>query len=338
MELKELRYFRAIAELGTFAKAAAHLRVAQPALSRQIQKLEHDLGVELLLRTSRGVTPTQAGQTLLERTLHLEHEMKEMRREVSGFAKVVTGALRVAVQQPHSILMIPEIVRSYRRQHPEVSLHIIDSYSGDITDGLLSERIDLAIVERPSHEHVDLAITPLWIDNLRLVGPLAAKSSAAFQRGFVSITEVAGLPMIMPCQHHSLRRLVDAAFVRQHLRFEPIFEADGSSMILEMVKAGLGYALMPSCVLQPLVLNGEIAATEVRPAIRRTTSIVTRTSLITDRAVLPFVELVKAAAPELARSERYGPAALYHADVPAALVKERLKTGYEDRDVNGISF
>jgi DNA-binding transcriptional LysR family regulator len=90
VDLKGLRYFRAIAERGTFSKAAAHLRVAQPALSRQIQKLEHDLGVQLLQRTARGVMPTEAGRLLLDRTRQLEQGLEENAPR--------TGALR---RSPH---------------------------------------------------------------------------------------------------------------------------------------------------------------------------------------------------------------------------------------------
>ena len=96
MDLRELRYFRAIAECGTFSRAAAQLNVAQPALSRQVKKLEHELGVELLRRTSRGVVPTEAGQALLQRTTMLEQEVDAARRYVSSMADKVTGALSVA--------------------------------------------------------------------------------------------------------------------------------------------------------------------------------------------------------------------------------------------------
>jgi DNA-binding transcriptional LysR family regulator len=96
VDLKDLKYFRAIAECGTFSKAAAHLRVAQPALSRKIQKLENDLGVQLLQRTARGVTATEAGRVLLGRTQELEQALEDIRREVtvSRSARPARCALR----------------------------------------------------------------------------------------------------------------------------------------------------------------------------------------------------------------------------------------------------
>lgn len=312
MDLKELRYFRAIVECGTLTKASAYLRVAQPALSRQIRKLEHDLGVELLRRTSRGVTPTPAGVALLQRTVNLEHELDVARREVSGFAKRVTGNLHLAVQYPVSTLVMPEIVKAYSRQYPDVALHVVDGVSRSITDGLLSEAIDMAIVDTPSHEHVDLTVFPLWVESLRLVGPRSATFSPLFKRGTATIADVAELSIIIPSKNHAVRRLTEAAFARNHLPFRPAIEADGALMICEMIKAGLGYTLMPPCTYYQMLQQGDLAAIEVRPTIRRVISLVMRTVLLADNMAAPLIELIKQAAPRLAATEQFGPAMLWH--------------------------
>jgi LysR family transcriptional regulator, nitrogen assimilation regulatory protein len=87
MELRELRYFRTVVESGSFSKAAVKLMVAQPSLSRQIRALEHDLGMPLLHRNARGVSPTEAGTVLMERTLRLEEDMDGIRRTFTTMAK-----------------------------------------------------------------------------------------------------------------------------------------------------------------------------------------------------------------------------------------------------------
>jgi len=94
MELRELRYFRTVVESGSFSKAAVKLMVAQPSLSRQIRALEHELGMPLLRRNARGVSPTEAGKVLLERALRLEENMDGIRRAFATLAKRVTGTLR----------------------------------------------------------------------------------------------------------------------------------------------------------------------------------------------------------------------------------------------------
>jgi LysR family transcriptional regulator, nitrogen assimilation regulatory protein len=315
MDLKELRYFRAIAECGTFSKAAAHLRIAQPALSRQIQKLEHGLGVQLLQRTARGVMPTEAGRLLLDRTRQLEQGLEETRHELARYAEAPTGALRVAVQSPLSQIMVPQLLRVLRAAHPGVVLELTEGFSGDLIDGMLDGQLDVAIVDTPTHPHADLKSTPLWVETLQLVCP---GSDPLADRPVITVTELAALPIILPCRKHAIRRLVDTAFERQHLRLQPAIEANGAMMIFELVKAGFGYTLMPSSGHHPWVVSGELRPVEVRPAIRRTISLVTRAALHEHRLVSSFSTLVKDLAPGIAGLQRLGPARLYLGDTATA--------------------
>ncbi len=313
MELRELRYFRAIAECGTFSRAAAQLNVAQPALSRQIKKLEHELGVELLRRNTRGVVPTEAGQALLQRTASLEQELGATRRYVSAMAARVTGTLSVAVQSPVSLFLLPQLVKEYRVRYPGVALHLREGYSGDIMEALLAGHVDIAIVDKPSHSHFDLVAKPLWIETFSLVGPPGAPATTREPGAVASFADLAQLAIISPSRRHVVRRLLDAAFERRSLKFQPLFEADGALMIFEMVKEGLGYAVMPNCTCHPFVVKGELSSIHIRPAIRRTISLVTRAALDEDRVLASFRAMVYAAAPMAAATQRFGPLALYKA-------------------------
>ncbi|AUW58173.1 hypothetical protein C1T17_08700 [Sphingobium sp. SCG-1] len=311
MDLKELRYFRAIVHCGTMCKAAAHLRIAQPALTRQVQKLEHDLGVQLLRRTTRGVTPTPAGLSLMKRTTHLENELDDIRREVSGFAERVTGSLHFAMQYPLTTLMVPDLIVDFKQAYPDVSLHVIENVSRSITDGLLSEQLDLAVVDSPSHDHADLTIIPLWIERLRLVGPASAAKSLLFRKPAATIKDIAALPMIMPTQHHALRRLAEAAFAREKMQFHPALEIDGASTICETVRRGLGYTLMPQAGFHALEQEGGLVAMDVKPEIRRVVSIVTRTVLLQDTKTAALIAKIRDMAPAVAAMPILGPATLY---------------------------
>ncbi len=311
MDLKDLKYFRTIAECGTFSKAAAHLRVAQPALSRKIQKLEHSLGVQLLKRTARGVTPTEAGYAMLQRSARFQAELDELQREIARYSERTTGVVRVAFQAPLSLIMAPLLLKEYRAAYPDVVLELTEGFSGDLIDGLLNERIDLAVADTPSHLHADLNDCQLWVETLQLVGPGGGRVIEQFGPGPLPVRDLANIPLIMPSRRYAIRRLVDAAFERQRLKFKPAIEANGAMMILQLVKAGFGYTLMPSNSIYPWTANGELEAIGVRPAIRRTMSVVTRTALLDDPRVAPLRELVRVVAPEIASQKRFGPAALY---------------------------
>jgi LysR family nitrogen assimilation transcriptional regulator len=310
MDIKGLSYFRAVAEFGTFSKAAAHLRIAQPALSRHMQKLEQELGVVLLQRTSKGMTPTAAGNRLLVRACELQDVLDIIRREMSGYAKEVTGALRVGVQHPHSLSIGPMFVASFRAAFPDVSLYVLDGFNGDLLDRLLNKQIDVAIVQSPSHTHTDFKETPLWLEKLHLVGPASTAASPLFAAGQASLEDLVELPIIMASQKHALRRLVDAAFLQHHRRFRPAIEVDGSLMIFEMVKAGLGYTLMPSSGFHPLLVHGEVATVAIHPSIFRTMSLVARTDLLAERTTTAFSDFIQAEMPNLVGKGRYGQATL----------------------------
>jgi LysR family nitrogen assimilation transcriptional regulator len=311
MELKELRYFRAIAELGTLSKAASRLRVAQPALSRQMGKLEHSLGVKLFSRGARGVTLTPAGIVLLEGSGRVEHAVSEVMKEVTSMSQGSTGLLRIGAQYPVSTTLLPRLIQHYQAAFPSVTLHPSEGYSGEILDALLSERLEVAIVDPPSHPHVDLTAVPLWLSTMRLVGPATAAQTPLFQSARISMEAVAQLPLILPGRAHSLRRLVDQAFARHKIRLQPSIEAEGSLMIFEMVRMGLGYTIFSEAGFHPLEQRGEIVSREIQPVIRRTIGIVTRTSLRDERTVTNFIAMAKEEAKRLVLTERFSHACLY---------------------------
>jgi DNA-binding transcriptional LysR family regulator len=153
---------------------------------------------------------------------------------------------------------------------------------------------------------VDLIDTRLWIEPLLLVGRPGSLSAMRDSNGNLPLREIGSLPVIMPCQRHAIRRLVDAAFDRQHLRFKPAIEANGALMILQLVKAGFGYTLMPSNRVYPWVESGELEAIGIRPVLRRTMSVITRTAVLDDPRVASLREVVLSLAPAITSRKQFG--------------------------------
>ncbi len=325
MDLRALLCFRTVAQLGTISGASSHLRIAQPALTRQLQKLEHSLGVELLHRTHKGVRPTAAGQLLLERTAHLESDLAEVRREVANLSRQVAGPLHLAVQPPLSTLLIPSLVGKFMHEHPGVALHVVDGYSADVTDGLLGEKLDVAIVDSPSHAN-GLTIMPLWVETLQLIGPPAPTRSGTPAAKAVSLAEAGLLPLVLPTQRYTLRKLIDAAFARAQLKARPIIEADGPAMILAMVKAGLGHTLMPTCGCLAEIRADRLDVRETTPSIARPMSIVTRTTLMDELKVGTLIRLARAEAIALLGSEAFGAVKLCEQEEPSPNLPARERT------------
>jgi LysR family transcriptional regulator, nitrogen assimilation regulatory protein len=312
MDLKELRYFRAVVQSGSFSRAAATLMVAQPSLSRQIQRLEHEMGVALLHRQARGVTPTDAGRLLLDRTSHIEEELANIRRTIGGLTESITGTLRLAVQSPVSFMLIPQLVKAYRAKHPDVELKLVEAFSADVIEGLLGGAMDMAIVDAPSHPSADLTVTPLWVETFRLFGHRDAPEMRADKDQPITLTEIAELPLIAACRRHAVRRLVDAALARRSLHMTPVIEADGPLMIFELVRAQLGYTVMPESVFKPYP-RPDMMSRAIETPIRRTISLVTRTPITQDRAVTSLRALLIDEIPRVADETWLGKMAFYGA-------------------------
>lgn len=304
MDLKAIEAFRAVAELGSISRASAYLRLAQPALSRMIQKLEHSLGVELLQRSSTGAAPTAAGRVLLERTAGFETGLADIAREVSGYANEVIGPLRVGVQPPLSHLAMPELIRRYLEAHPRVEFHVHEGYSADMVDGLLEETIDIVVAETPSHIPRELLVLPLWTEALHLFGPSNAETAEPFVSGSATLAQALQLPLILPSPRYSIRKLIEQAASREHLRVRPHLEVDGPEMIFSLVRSGLGFTLMPALGATTFG-RGRVAAVPTAPAIDRAMSMLIRSAVAAEPKVATFVRMFREAVVALADTERF---------------------------------
>src|SRR6266850_7951506 len=152
MELRHLRYFLAVGEALNFTKAAARLRVAQPALSRQIQGLEHEIGVNLLHRSSRGVMLTAEGKLFLEEVRELLKQADESVDKVRALARGEYGELRVGYAPTPTVEILPPALAVFQKAVPRVKLLLHDLSSDEPITGLRDASLELAIMVEPIGE------------------------------------------------------------------------------------------------------------------------------------------------------------------------------------------
>src|SRR4051794_9313430 len=146
MELKQLKYFLCVAELGSFSKAAVQLSVAQPILSRQIRSLEHDLNAELFYRNGRGIVLSEAGKLLETYAREIIGTADRASFEITAMKSAPRG--RITIAMPPSIgwvLTVPLVLRC-RREFPMIALHVVEGFSGHVTEWLSTGRIDIGVV------------------------------------------------------------------------------------------------------------------------------------------------------------------------------------------------
>lgn len=154
MELRHLRYFAAVAETLNFTKAAARLRLAQPALSRQVSDLEDELGVDLLKRTSHGVTLTAEGKLFLEHTKNILRLVEESTAAVRALARGEVGELQVGYLPPLDLEILPRAVAEFRKTTPGVKVTLHDLGTDELCRELRDGFLHLALMIQPSEEAV----------------------------------------------------------------------------------------------------------------------------------------------------------------------------------------
>lgn len=247
MELRQLRYFVRVVELGSFSQAAASLGVVTSALSQQVSKLEGELSTRLLQRVSTGVRPTDAGLAFWRQAqLALRHADDAV---LAAQTARLSGHVSVGLPpSTASVLGLP-LMQAMRERYPELRLHLVESLSGHLAQMLNARQLDLAVLFQ-----VDAArrwsVQPLLEERLFVIGERAlAGLPTGRSARLASLTE---LPLVLPSAPHNLRSVVDAAFVRAKCLPRVVIEIDGLALLMDAVAAGLGATIQPGAAVSRL--------------------------------------------------------------------------------------
>jgi DNA-binding transcriptional LysR family regulator len=245
MELRQLEYFVAVARHRHFGRAAASAYVTQPALSQQVRRLEAELGVALLRRTSRGVALTPAGEDLLVRAERILAEAAQARGEMDEHAGVVRGAVRVAATTADA-MRVPEVLAAFHREHPGVRLALRHASATEVLALLRRGAVDLGVLALGAHSTEGLVVTPLGSEPLRAIAapddPLPA---------VIGLADLRGRPFVLPEPGTALRDTVMAACQEQGFSPVPLLEVGDPATVRFLVNAGLGVSLVPASWLDP---------------------------------------------------------------------------------------
>ncbi|MEG0677986.1 MAG: LysR substrate-binding domain-containing protein [Comamonas sp.] len=243
MELRQLRYFVRIVELGSMSRAALHLDMVQSALSQQISRLESELSTRLLQRTPRGVIPTEAGQAFFhEAQLTLRHA--EQAIHAAQQARL-SGAVSMGLSPTiASVLGLP-LMRAMRERYPDVRLHMVSTLSGHLTSLLNARQLDLAILF-DTHTARRWSVMPLLEEQLFLIQsrrqPVAPRIEHAQP---ISLAQLQQVPLILPSGSHGLRSSVMASFTTAGFQSQMAMEIDSLPLLMEAVNAGMGATVQP---------------------------------------------------------------------------------------------
>ncbi|EMY9142573.1 tricarballylate utilization LysR family transcriptional regulator TcuR [Salmonella enterica] len=247
MELRQLRYFVRIIETGSMGSAAQDLDIGVSALSQQMSRLENELAIRLLQRTSRGVTPTNAGLAFYSQAqLALRHAddaiLAAREARLSGHVSVGMAPSTA------SILGIP-FIHAMQENYADVRLHVVESLSGNLERMINTRQIDLAVVFQKD-KILRWSARPILEEQLFLIGSHALL--AALPDNPITPEQLAGIPLIMPSQGHGLRGRLDAVCQEHALNVEIVAKIDGLALLMRAVRDGLGATLQPGAAISHL--------------------------------------------------------------------------------------
>lgn len=239
MELKQLRYFMHVAELGSFTRAGQLLDVTQSVLSRQIQQLEQELHRHLLQRNGRGVVPTESGALLLKHCRGILHQVERAKEDMGKDADGLAGKVIFGIPPTVSRVLSVALCRDFRQRLPDAGLSLSEGPSSDMQEWLLTGRLDVAFLYNPSRS-AELELRPMTREQLYVVGSRDTRAIG----DVVTLAELGELPLVIPNWPHTVRALLENEMARTGIRLNIRVEVDSVPAILAIVAEKVGYAVL----------------------------------------------------------------------------------------------
>jgi LysR family nitrogen assimilation transcriptional regulator len=259
MDIRQLRYFVRIVDTGSVSRASRALHIAQPALSKQLAQLEGELGVKLLARSVRGVTPTEAGLAVHR---HAQAILKQFEATQSIAAQAgggVSGPVAIGLPWTITSMLGLALLRAVREQFPGVRLEITEGPSSVLAQMLSQGKLDVAIVFGDGAQ-TSLRLKPLVRETLRLVG---ARGTLTGRRS-LTIAKASELPLLLLSRPNGIRETIERIWTEHGVSPNVVAEINAPALLVQAVQDGLGYAILPSCAMEEKLRTGVIDAAELR--------------------------------------------------------------------------
>ncbi len=271
MDIRQLRYFASIVEQGSFSRAAATLRVAQPALSLHVRNMEADLGTSLLFRSPKGVVPTEAGQILLRNARIILDQLTIAEDELRGHDSEPAGEVRLGLPSTFGQILAVPLIMAARSRYPKIKLRVAETMSGFAVEWICDARIDLAVVYHDLNER-SVEVTHVLDEELVCFGPVDALGDFDLPKADrpISYDHIANLPLILPGGRNGFRDLIERYAANSGVTLNTIIEVDSHSNIKDLVRAGVGYSILSMNSIADEVKSGQVRYWRIgRPPLKR---------------------------------------------------------------------
>jgi LysR family transcriptional regulator, nitrogen assimilation regulatory protein len=242
MDLQRLRYFAAVADAGSFSRAAAALHLTQPSLSRQVLLLEEELGHRLLEHTGRGAIPTEAGQALLAHARAIFELADRAGADMQDRQRSPRGRITIGLPPRVAHAITGDLVERFRAQFPDAGITIMEDLSIRLRESLIAGSLDMAVVfdppPSPQIQFDTLVREPLVLISRKALPPR------------LRLREVAGRALVMPSGPHALRRVLEEHTGPQGYALDIVAEVDSVLTLLSLVARGVGDTVLPASAVR----------------------------------------------------------------------------------------
>lgn len=288
MDLQQLRSFAAVARHRHFTRASAELHIGQPAVSQQVRRLEGELGVQLLNRTTRAVELTDAGRLLVARVERAQSELDAGLAELAEMKGLLRGRLTIGAIQWLEPYDLAATLAGFHEQHPAIEIRVVEEAAETMIQSVLADRLDVAFVPMEAGLPKGMSAEALFEDELVLVvGPehrLASRSEVRMKdlrdEQFVFLREGSGL-----------RRAVEGAARAAGFSPHASFETNELSRVLALVGRGLGVSAVSKAVAE--ASSDPVVALRLKPSLRRRVALVWRTARHHSPAAKAYLDYVR---------------------------------------------
>jgi DNA-binding transcriptional LysR family regulator len=288
MDLDQLHTFLEIVRLKSFSKAAQTCYRTQPAISAQVRQLEQELNTTLFERLGTRISLTTAGKIFAEYAEQILDLRRRAQDSINELERVPRGELLIAANEATCIYVLPEVFSEFKKQYPNVQLHVDRSYGSRVVQAVMDNLSDFGVTQLPVAEK-KIQVVRIHSDEIKLIvppgHPLARKKEVVAQ-------DVAGHPMLLP-KTGTTRSKINAwmELVEDHIQIS--MELDSSEMIKRFVMAGLGISFMAGSHSGEEVAAGRLVSISLapEPLIRRL-GLIYRKDKALSKAALGFIEVM----------------------------------------------
>ena len=266
LDIKQLKTFICVAETGSLSAASDRLRLAQPALSRQIKLLEHKTGAQLFQRTVKGMILTESGEKLLSRVSGIIRQLEQAVDEVRSSSESITGNVAIGLMPSINSVLAVRLIEKVKSELPQVTLRIVEGYSGHLIEWLHRGDLDISFLYGPAHD-LHLRCTGLLYENIALISAPGKLNNLGKE---IQLSDIAHLPIVLPSRPHGIRILVDNAVAKAGVKLNVEISGDAFEVLKSLVKTGNYHAFIPLSAVNEDIREGTLEArTFISPTIKR---------------------------------------------------------------------